>query len=125
MSNNKKRCALHCPLLRGLLLVCDGGQTQHTFEKPKRDAKFGKFLESKNILIASWYMRTRGLAFTATALQCFDENSALHSPCQTFSLRPQKFTDIAPNSVPKSLLDNVSQNQEVSDPRHLPIGGVL
>ena len=62
-----------------LLLVCDGGgQTQYIFEKPKNILNLRHFLGPKNILVASWYMKTKGfIAFLATALQHLGEKLSL------------------------------------------------
>ena len=46
-------------------------------------------------------------------------NLTWHSPCQIFSSATPKYTDYAPNSVPKGILDNVLQTKKMS---HLLIG---
>ena len=59
-------------------------------------------------------MKTKGsVAFSATALQYFGEKLSLALTTLNFLIsNPQKYTDHAPNSVPKSLLDSVLQTQK-------------
>ena len=65
-------------------------------------------------------MKTKGfIAFLVTALQHLDEKLSLALGVKFSHQQPQKYTDHAPNSVVKGILDNFLQTPKMSDP--LPV----
>ena len=114
-----------------------GGQTQYIFEKPKNILNLGHFrpqkiystqkhteirtfVDPKNILIASWYMKIESFkAFSATALKYIGEKLSLTLILSNFFISNPKNIPIMLQIAYPKVLDNVLQTQKMSDPPSL------